>query len=69
MYVCMYVCVSMCLCMYVCYALLCCAVLCYAMLVSGKVPLALPAIGENGEAKKYPSMPCVTSERIQHRKP
>ena len=38
-----------------------------AEVVSGKVPLALPAIGENGEAKKYPSMPCVTSERIQHR--
>ena len=35
--------------------------------VSGKVPLAMPAIGEDGEAKKYPSMPCVTSERIQHR--
>ena len=30
------------------------------------MPLALPAIGENGEAKKYPSMPCVTSERIPH---
>ena len=38
-----------------------------AEVVSGKVRLALPAIGENGEAKKYPSMPCVTSERIQHR--
>ena len=38
-----------------------------AEVVSGKVPLALPAIGENGEAKKYPSMLCVTSERIQHR--
>ena len=38
-----------------------------AEVVSGKVPPALPAIGENGEAKKYPSMPCVTSERIQHR--
>ena len=38
-----------------------------AEVVSGKVPLALPAIGENCEAKKYPSMPCVTSERIQHR--
>ena len=35
----------------------------FAEVVSGKVPLALPAIGENGEAKKYPSMPCVTSER------
>ena len=29
------------------------------------MPLALPAIGE--DAKKYPSMPCVTSELIQHR--
>ena len=38
-----------------------------AEVVSGKVPLAMPAIGEDGEAKKYPSMPCVTSERIQHR--
>ena len=38
-----------------------------AEVVSGKVPLALPAIGENGEAKKYPSMPRVTSEKIQHR--
>ena len=38
-----------------------------AEIVSGKVPLAMPAIGENGEAKKYPSMPCVNSERIQHR--
>ena len=38
-----------------------------AEVVSGKVPFALPAIGENGKAKKYPSMPCVTSERIQHR--
>ena len=38
-----------------------------AEVVSGKVPLALPAIGEDGEAKKYPSMPCVTSERIQRR--
>ena len=38
-----------------------------AEVVSGKVPLALPAIGEDGEAKKYPSMPCVTSELIQHR--
>ena len=36
-------------------------------IVSGKVPLAMPAIGEDGEAKKYPSMPCVTSERMQHR--
>ena len=27
----------------------------------------MPAIGEDGEAKKYPSMPCVNSERIQHR--
>ena len=27
----------------------------------------MPAIGEDGEAKKYPSMPRVTSERIQHR--
>ena len=27
----------------------------------------MPAIGEDGEAKKYPSMPCVSSERIQHR--
>ena len=31
-------------------------------IVSGKVPLAMPAIGEDGEAKKYPSMPCVNSE-------
>ena len=38
-----------------------------AEVVSGKVPLAMPAIGEDGEARKYPSMPCVTSERIQHR--
>ena len=38
-----------------------------AEVVSGKVPLAMPAIGEDGEAKKYPSMPCVTSERMQHR--
>ena len=38
-----------------------------AEIVSGKVPLAMPAIGEDGEAKKYPSMPCVNSERIQHR--
>ena len=38
-----------------------------AEVVSGKVPFALPAIGENGEPKKYPSMPCVTSEKIQHR--
>ena len=38
-----------------------------AEVVSGKVPLALPAIGEEGDAKKYPSMPCVTSELIQHR--
>ena len=38
-----------------------------AEVVSGKVPLALPAIGEGGDAKKYPSMPCVTSELIQHR--
>ena len=38
-----------------------------AEVVSGKVPLALPAVGEDGEAKKYPSMPCVTSELIQHR--
>ena len=38
-----------------------------AEVVSGKVPLALPAIRENGEAKKFPSMPCVTSEQIQHR--
>ena len=38
-----------------------------AEVVSGKVPLAMPAIGEDGEAKQYPSMPCVTSERIQHR--
>ena len=27
-----------------------------AEIVSGKVPLAMPAIGEDGEAKKYPSM-------------
>ena len=38
-----------------------------AEIVSGKVPLAMPAIGEDGEAKKYPSMQCVNSERIQHR--
>ena len=38
-----------------------------AEIVSGKVPLAMPARGEDGEAKKYPSMPCVNSERIQHR--
>ena len=38
-----------------------------AEIISGKVPLAMPAIGEDGEAKKYPSMPCVSSERIQHR--
>ena len=38
-----------------------------AEVVSGKVQLALPAIGEEGDAKKYPSMPCVTSELIQHR--
>ena len=38
-----------------------------AEIVSGKVPLAMPVIGEDGEAKKYPSMPCVNSERIQHR--
>ena len=38
-----------------------------AEVVSGKVPLALPAVREDGEAKKYPSMPCVTSELIQHR--
>ena len=38
-----------------------------AEVVSGKVPLALSAIGEEGNAKKYPSMPCVTSELIQHR--
>ena len=38
-----------------------------AEVLSGKVPLALPAIGEEGDAKKYPSMPCVTSELIQHR--
>ena len=38
-----------------------------AEVVSGKVPLALPAIGEEGDAKKYPSMPWVTSELIQHR--
>ena len=38
-----------------------------AEVVSGRVPLALPAIGEEGDAKKYPSMPCVTSELIQRR--
>ena len=38
-----------------------------AEVVSGKVPLALPAIGEGSDAKKYPSMPRVTSELIQHR--
>ena len=37
-----------------------------AEVVSGKVR-ALPAIREEGDAKKYPSMPCVTSELIQHR--
>ena len=37
-----------------------------AEVVSGKVPLAMPAIGKDGEAKKYPSMPCLTSEQIQH---
>ena len=38
-----------------------------AEVVSGKVPLALPAVGEEGDANRYPSMPCVTSELIQHR--
>ena len=35
-----------------------------AEVVSGKVPLLQV---EEGDAKKYPSMPCVTSELIQHR--
>ena len=38
-----------------------------AEVVSGKEPIALPAIGEEGDAKKYPSMLCVTSELLQHR--